>query len=278
MDRLAQIQRAEHFRALHDRRQVLLLPNAWDAGSARAFAHLGFGSIATTSAGVAWSLGYPDGEQAPLHEVIAAIGRMVRVTSVPVSVDFEAGYGDSPEAVATNVRAVIDAGAAGINLEDGIHHQSLREIDDAVRRIAAARQAAREVGVPIVINARVDTWIVGSEATTSERIRETLRRARAYLEAGADCIYPIALADPEVIARLCAGIRGPVNIGAHAGLPNLAELGRLGVARVSTATRLATVALSNACAAAEKLLRTGDFDGLDAALGYESIQRLFVAP
>ena len=254
------------------------MPNAWDAGSARAFAHLGFGSIATTSAGVAWSLGYPDGEQAPLHEVIAAIGRMVRVTSVPVSVDFEAGYGDSPEAVATNVRAVIDAGAAGINLEDGIHHQSLREIDDAVRRIAAARQAAREVGVPIVINARVDTWIVGSEATTSERSRETMRRASAYLEAGADCIYPIGLANPGVIARLCAGIQGPVNIGAHAGLPNLAELGRLGVARVSTATRLATVALSSACAAAEKLLRTGNFDSLDAALSYESIQRLFVAP
>jgi len=278
MDRRTQIQRAERFRALHDPGRMLLLPNAWDAGSARVFAHLGFDAIATTSAGVAWSLGYPDGEQAPLDGVIAAIRRMVRVTSLPVSVDFEAGYGASPEVVAANVRAVIDAGAAGINLEDGVRHESLRDVDDAVRRIAAARQVARDLGVPIVINARVDTWIVGSDASTGERIKETLLRARAYLEAGADCIYPIALTSPEVIARLCAEIKAPVNIGARPGLPNLAELARLGVARVSTATRLATVAFSGAYEAAETLRRTGSFDGLDAALSYESMQRLFVTP
>jgi len=257
---------------------VLLLPNAWDAGSARVFASLGFDAIATTSGGVAWSLGYPDGEQVPLDEVIAAIRRMVRVTSLPVSVDFEGGYGASPEAVAANVRMVIDAGVAGINLEDGIRHERLRDIDDAARRIAAARKAAREAGVPIVINARVDTWIVGGDAGETELIGETLRRARAYLEAGADCIYPIALARPEVIARLCAAIEAPINIGVRVGLPDLAELGYLGVARVSTATRLATVALSAAHEAAERLQSSGRFDGLDAALGYESMQRLFVDP
>lgn len=254
------------------------MPNAWDAGSARVFASLGFDAIATTSGGVAWSLGYPDGEQVPLDEVIAAIRRMVRVTSLPVSVDFEGGYGASPEAVAANVRMVIDAGVAGINLEDGIRHERLRDIDDAARRIAAARKAAREAGVPIVINARVDTWIVGGDAGETELIGETLRRARAYLEAGADCIYPIALARPEVIARLCAAIEAPINIGVRVGLPDLAELGYLGVARVSTATRLATVALSAAHEAAERLQSSGRFDGLDAALGYESMQRLFVDP
>ena len=278
MDRRAQIQRARRFRALHDRSRVLLLPNACDAGSARVFASLGFDAIATTSGGVAWSLGYPDGEQVPLDEVIAAIRRMVRVTSLPVSVDFEGGYGASPEAVAANVRMVIDAGVAGINLEDGIRHERLRDIDDAARRIAAARKAAREAGVPIVINARVDTWIVGGDAGETELIGETLRRARAYLEAGADCIYPIALARPEVIARLCAAIEAPINIGVRVGLPDLAELGYLGVARVSTATRLATVALSAAHEAAERLQSSGRFDGLDAALGYESMQRLFVDP
>ena len=278
MDRRAQIQRARRFRALHDRSRVLLLPNAWDAGSARVFASLGFDAIATTSGGVAWSLGYPDGEQVPLDEVIAAIRRVVRVTSLPVSVDFEGGYGASPEAVAANVRMVIDAGVAGINLEDGIRHERLRDIDDAARRIAAARKAAREAGVPIVINARVDTWIVGGDAGETELIGETLRRARAYLEAGADCIYPIALARPEVIARLCAAIEAPINIGVRVGLPDLAELGYLGVARVSTATRLATVALSAAHEAAERLQSSGRFDGLDAALGYESMQRLFVDP
>lgn len=165
MDRQAQIQRAQRFRALHDGSRVLLLPNAWDAGSARVFASLGFDAIATTSGGVAWSLGYADGEQVPLDEVIAATRRMVRATSLPVSVDFEAGYGASPDEVFANVRRVIDAGVAGINLEDGIGHEKLRDIDDAARRIAAARKAASEAGVPIVINARVDTWIVGSDAS-----------------------------------------------------------------------------------------------------------------
>ena len=278
MDRQVQIQRAQHFRALHDRSRVLLLPNAWDAGSAQVFASLGFDAVATTSGGVAWSLGYADGEQAPLDEVIAAIRRMVRVTALPVSVDFEAGYGASPEAVATNVRRVIDAGVAGINLEDGIRHERLRDIDDAARRIAAARKAARETEVPIVINARVDTWIVGGDASETDRIEETLRRAHAYLEAGADCIYPIVLAKPEVIARLCAAIEAPVNIGVRAGLPDLAELGRLGVARVSTATRLATVALSAAYEVAQRLQSSGHFDGLAAALDYESIQHLFMKP
>ncbi len=278
MDTLTQERRAERFRSLHDRSRVLLLPNAWDAGSAAIFAGLGFDAIATTSGGVAWSLGYPDGEQAPLGEVLAAIRRMARVTSLPLSVDFEAGYSDSPEAVAASVRAVIEAGAAGINLEDGIRHQSLRAMDDAARRIAAARQAAREAGVPIVINARVDSWIVGGESSTEERVEETLRRARAYLDAGADCIYPIALANPGVIARLCAAIPGPVNIGARAGLPDLAGLGRLGVARVSTATRLSTIAFASAREAAERLRRTGSFEGLDAALDYGSLQRLFAAP
>jgi 2-methylisocitrate lyase-like PEP mutase family enzyme len=275
MDRREQVERARRFRALHDRRHVLLLPNAWDAASARAFADLGFEAIATTSGGMAWSLGYADGERAPLDEVVDAVRRIVRVTPVPVSVDFEAGYGASPEAVAASVRAMIDAGAVGINLEDGIRHEVLRDIDDAARRIAAAREAAREAAVPIVINARVDTWIVGGDAADAERIDETLRRARAYLAAGADCIYPIALARPDVLARLCADIDAPVNIGARADLPDLAELGRLGVARVSTATRLATLALSAARDAAQRLRQSGRFDSLDAAFGYADAQRLF---
>jgi 2-methylisocitrate lyase-like PEP mutase family enzyme len=278
VDNQAQIRRTQCFRALHDRRQVFLLPNAWDAGSARAFASLGFEAIATTSAGVAWSLGYPDGEQVPWDEVIASIRRMVGVVSVPLSADIEGGYGDSPEAVAARVRSVIDAGVAGINLEDGVRHQRMRDMDDAARRIAAARQAACDAGVPIVINARVDTWIVGGGSATSERIDDTIRRAHAYLAAGADCIFPIGVADPGVIATLCAAIKAPVNIGVRAGLPNLAELGRLGVARVSTATRLAIIALAGARAAAEKLRRTGSFDDLDATLDYERIQQLFVSP
>ncbi|HOW48605.1 MAG TPA: isocitrate lyase/phosphoenolpyruvate mutase family protein [Rubrivivax sp.] len=277
MDRQAQVQQAERFRALHDRSRLLLLPNAWDAGSARVFADLGFDAIATTSGGVAWSLGHADGETAPLAEVIDAIRRIVRVTPLPVSADFEGGYGDTPAAVAANVRAVISAGVAGINLEDGIRHDTLRAVGEAADRIAAARAAAREAGVPIVINARIDAWIIGGGASETERIDEALRRAQAYLAAGADCIYPIALARPDTIAELCTAIPAPVNIGARPGLPDLAALAALGVARVSTATRLAAVALSAARTAAQQLRDSGRFDALDSPFGYPQLQRLFGA-
>lgn len=275
MDKHIQIQRAQRFRALHDRRRVLLLPNAWDAGSARIFAGLGFDAVATTSAGVAWALGYPDGEGTPLDEVLAVVERIVRVTPLPVTVDFEAGYGDSPEAVAANVHRLIETGAVGINLEDGVRHEYLRDIDDAARRVAAARQAANEAGVPIVINARVDNWMVGGDEDEDTRVAEALRRARAYLEAGADCIYPIGVSNPELIGRLCAAIDAPVNVGVRPGLPDMAELGRLGVARVSAATRLATVAFSAAYDAAKRMRDSGRFDGLDSSLAYGDIQRLF---
>lgn len=182
--------------------------------------------------------------------------------------------------MADRVRAVIDAGVAGINIEDGIQHETLRSIDDAASRIAAARRAASDAGVPIVINARVDTWIVHPRTPTAQHIEEALRRAQAYLEAGADCIYPIALADPEVIAVLCTEIPAPVNIGARAGMPDLAALGRLGVARVSTATRLATLALAHVHRAAQTLLRSGSFEALDAAMNYDALQQMFssIAP
>jgi 2-methylisocitrate lyase-like PEP mutase family enzyme len=278
MDQQAQIERAAYFRTLHDRRQVLLLPNAWDAASACVFADLGFAAIATTSGGVAWSLGYPDGEQAPWAEVVAATRRIVRATALPVSADIEAGYGQTPAAVGASVRALIDAGVAGINLEDGVQHRSLRDVEDAARRIAAARTAAQAAGVPIVINARVDVWIVDRDANPAARLADAVHRARAYLAAGADCVYPLGLTDRDTIAALIAAIDAPVNVGAFPGLPDLAELGRLGVARVSTATRLATLALSAAREAARALRSSGRFDALDAPLGYLDMQRLFPQP
>lgn len=275
MDRQRQVRLAERFRALHDRRQVLLLPNAWDAGSARVFDRLGFAAIATTSGGMAWSLGHADGERMPLAEVVEAARRIVRATTRPVSVDFEAGYGDTPAEVAASVRAIVDAGVAGINLEDGIAPARLRTPDEAARRIAAAREAAGAAGVPVFINARVDCWLVETAASAADRRAETIRRARAYLAAGADGIYPIGVAGRDDIAALVQAIDAPVNVGARPGLPDLAELGRLGVARVSTATRLAALALSSVRAAATALRERGDFDVLDAPFGYDDAQRLF---
>lgn len=275
MDRSDLAECARRFRALHDRTRVLLVPNAWDAGSARVLESLGFPAIATTSGGMAWSLGWPDGERAPLDELVAATARLVRAVAVPVSADIESGYGATPDAVGANVRRFIDAGVVGINLEDGIAHASLRDSDDAAARIGAARRAADAAGIDLFINARIDTWIMGLGGSEKDRIAETVRRAAAYLEAGADGIYPIGVAMPESIQALCRSIDAPVNIGARPGLPPLGELARLGVTRVTTATRLATLALGAVRNATAALQADGGFDILEARFGYADAQRLF---
>jgi len=276
MDLEVQIQKARALRKMHDRSDILVLPNAWDAVTARLFARLGFAAIATTSGGVAWSLGYPDGEQAPLGEVVTASGRIARAVDLPVTVDMEAGYGTTPEAVADSVRAVIDAGGVGINLEDGLHAPAaLRKLDAAVERVRAAVDAAAMAGVPIVINARTDTYLLKYGASDSERFEETVRRAKAYLAAGADCIYPIGLGDAETLAALVKTLDAPINVAARPGVPGVTELARLGVARVSTATRFATLALSAVESAARELRASGRFECLDAELTHPDVQRLF---
>lgn len=275
MNQITAMDRANKLRALHDRKHVLLLPNAWDAGSAAMLAGLGFPAIATTSGGVAWSLGYADGEQLPFAEVLGAIQRIVRVAPVPVTVDFEGGYGDTAEAVAARVREAIDAGASGLNIEDGIHHHSLRPVDEAAARVAAARKAAAEAKVPIFLNARVDAFMVAGHGSVSGLIEETVRRAQAYLAAGADGIYPMGVADPEVLRTLCSRINAPINVMAREGLPDLDALGKLGVARVTTATHLATIAYSAARDVAAKLKDSRRFDGLAAHLNYGLLQKLF---
>lgn len=273
MDR--QVDKAHAFRRMHGRDAILLLPNAWDAGSARLFAQRGFAAIATTSAGMAWSLGYADGEHAPLAEVLAAIARITRVVELPVTADIETGYGETPEAVAASVRAVIAAGAVGINLEDGRPgHGPLRPVEEAAARIRAARAAADAAGVPIVINARVDHWMQ-HVTDPAAPLADAVRRAQAYLAAGADGIYPIGLADRATLAALVRAVDAPVNVAAGPGMPDLVELAQLGVARVSTATRFATLALAAVDRAAAALLESGRFDGLAAGFTYADAQRLF---
>lgn len=277
MDIAQQIDRARTLRRMHDGPQPLLLPNAWDAGSARLFERRGFAAVATTSGGMAWSLGYQDGEQMPLDEVLAVVARMTRACGVPVTVDFEGGYGATPRDVATSVRAVIEAGAVGVNLEDGMPgHGPLRPIDEAAARIAAARDAATASGVPLVINARVDLWLHDVPAAAApDRMDEALRRARAYLAAGADCIYPIGLHDRAELAGLVRALGAPINVGAAPGVPSLAELARIGVSRVSTATRLAALALGAVDRAIGELRSSGRFDALACDFGYADAQQVF---
>lgn len=276
MNRLVQVERAHAFRAMHDRSRVLLLPNAWDAGSARLLSRRGFAAIATTSGGMAWSLGYADGECAPLDEVVAAVGRITRVVDGPVTVDLESGYGPTPEHVAVAVGAVIGAGAAGINLEDGMPgHGPLRRVEEAAERIRAAREAAGVAGVPIVINARVDNWMQHDDIDAQARFADAVVRGKAYIAAGADCIFPIGLTDSATLTSLVEALDAPVNVAAGPATPGLAELSRLGVARVSTATRLATLALGAMEQAALAMREQGCFDGLAAHFTYGDAQALF---
>jgi 2-methylisocitrate lyase-like PEP mutase family enzyme len=276
MNQAEQAQQAELFRNKHAGPRLLLLPNAWDAMSARAFVAAGFDAIATTSGGVAWSLGYADGEQAPWNEVVAATARIVRVAQVPVTADIEAGYGETPDAVMRSVTEIIEAGAVGVNLEDGTSHGPIpiRGPENAADRLRAAREAAKAAAVPIVINGRTDLYLrnIGDEAS---RFDETVERGRAYLAAGADCVYPIGLRDPATIGRLVKALGAPININVRAGSPSVAELEALGVARASTASQLALMAMSMTRQVADELRATGRFDTLAPAMAQADAQHLF---
>ena len=266
---------AETFRNMHRGPRLLLLPNAWDAMSARIFEAAGFEAIGTTSGGLAWTLGFPDGEKAPWNEVVAATQRITRTVRVPVTADIEGGYGETPGEVARSVADIIRAGAAGINLEDGTHAQvPIRSIEDAAARIRAAREAATQEGVPLVINARIDLYLkhIGDDET---RFVETVRRSKAYLAAGADCIFPFGLTDLKVIADLVTALKAPVNIVGRAGMPDVSQLQRLGVARVSTASGPSLVAMSVTRQIAAELRAKGQLNVLESPMKRADAQQLF---
>lgn len=274
--------RAEALRALHRGPELLLLPNAWDAMSARVFAAAGFPAVATTSAGMAWALGYPDGEVAPWDELVAATARVARAARVPVTADIEAGYGATPDRLTASVIDIIRAGAVGINLEDGQPRAGFvpRPLDEAVARIDAARAAGAREGVPLVINARTDLYLTAAAGATAamteaDRFAETVSRGRAYVAAGADCVYPIGMSDPQTIAAYVAALGAPVNIMAHARMPDAATLQSLGVRRVSIASGGALAALATTRHLAAALREGGRFDVLASGISYPEAQRLF---
>jgi 2-methylisocitrate lyase-like PEP mutase family enzyme len=230
---VTQREKAELLRALHGGRDVLVLANAWDVASARAFARLrGCRAIATTSGGVAAAFGCPDGEQIPAREMLAAVERIARAVELPVTADLEAGYGDA----AATTTAAIDAGAVGMNLEDGAG-----PVQEHVERIRAARAAGDRAGVPLVLNARVDVYLRGTRV-----FGDAVARANAYLGAGADCVFVIGVTDGPTIARLAKAVDGPLNVLATGETPPVAELARLGVRRVSVGSGLFRAGLAAA--------------------------------
>ena len=227
--------KAETLRALHAGPDMLVLPNIWDAGGARVVAEAGFPAIATTSAGVANSLGYEDHQKAPASEMLAAAGRVVRTVEVPVTVDFEAGYGMDPEEI---VQSLLKVGAVGLNFEDTDHGTGgLTDIQVQNEWIAALKRAGHAAGVDLVVNARVDVFIQG-QGTFEEQVEEGLRRALSYREAGADCIYPILLGEEAAISKFVSAVE-VINVNVRLDGPlSLRRARELGIRRVSYAVGL----------------------------------------
>jgi len=267
---------AAQLRSMH-RGDMLVLPNAWDALSARIFQEAGCRAVATTSAGVSWSLGYPDGERVPWQEFAGATRRMARVVSVPLTVDFEGGFSRTDTELAERVREIIGAGASGINLEDSSERQkhSLMPTDVAAKRIAVARDSAEREGVPIVINGRTDAYLQAAFGGHPVSFPDVLQRCRAYLGAGADCVYPIGLADVSVIAQLVKELAAPVNIMGRPGSPTLQELRALGVARVSAATSFTLQVAGVLLDSIVKVKETGSFEHCASPFSYPRMQALF---
>lgn len=234
MDINAQARKAEELRKLHGGPKVLVLPNAWDVASARVLEELGFPAIATTSAGVAFALGYPDGQHVSRDEMLEVVARVTRAVRVPVTADMEAGYGTTAKDMAETAKAIVAAGAVGLNLEDVTGNTESSQVDTALQaeKIRAIRETSAALGVSLVINARTDVYLmpIGPESTRFER---TVERLRAYRAAGADCLFAPGLTDRGLIEKLVEAVATPVNILVTAGCPSIPELEKLGVRRAS---------------------------------------------
>ena len=262
--------RAAELLALHQADEPLVLPNAWDPASAAVIASAGARAIATSSAGVAWALGYADGEEIERDEMIEAVSRIVGVVDVPVTADLERGYG----AVGATVSAALAIGAVGANIEDSTARRELVPLDTQVTQLRAGREAAAAAGVPsFVLNARTDVFLreIGEPAG---RLDETKRRAEAYAAAGASCLFVPGLLDLEALEKLAASSPIPIGVLARPGGPAVAELAAAGVRRISLGPALSEAVYGLARRAAAVVLEAGTYESLGGAIGFPELQAL----
>ncbi len=277
VDVSAQADKARRFQAMHLGPDILVIMNAWDAGSARVFEAAGARAVGTGSAGVAFSHGYPDDERIPRDVMLRAIEEMVQAVDVPLTADILAGMGSSIEAVVATVQEVIALGAVGVNIEDSSDTDGphLLDVEYQVEKIRAVCDAVRSGPVPIVVNARSDSYWrkLGNDA---ERLRTTIARANRYREAGASCLFVPGPTDRETLRTLVAEIDGPLNILAVPGCPPLAELQALGVRRVSEGSGPMRASLMLARRIARELIETGTYTRFHGdAIGYDEANALF---
>src|ERR1700722_3812073 len=272
----SQKQKAEDFRRMHQAPPILVLPNAWDVASARIFESVGARAIATSSAGVAFALGYPDGQRVSRRLMIESIARIVANVDLPVTADVEAGYGPGVADATDTAQAVIDCGAVGLNFEDATNDPAhpLFPVDTQRKRLEAVRNAAERAGILLVINARTDVYL-GEVGEASTRFAEAVRRVNAYRQSGADCLFIPGVTDADTIQRLAGEVTGPVNILVGPGAPPIPELESMGVRRVSVGSQIMRATLATAREAARELLEKGTYRGfLDRTIPYDELNSL----
>ncbi len=266
----ARTETAAIFHRLHDGPDPLLLTNAWDAGSARLMESLGAKAVATTSAGVAWTHGYPDGDALPVRLLVSTVATISRAIRVPLTVDVEGGYTDDPAAVEETVAKLVESGAVGINIEDGTSAPDLLGA-----KIDRAKRAGQHFGVDLFVNARTDVYLRGL-APEGARVAETLSRAKLYGDAGASGIFVPGVIDPAEIRAIAEGTELPLNVMAYPGLPPAVELARLGVRRLSAGSGISQAVWGRAAALAADFLKHGRSEPLgEGAMSYAAINALF---
>ncbi|MEE1740771.1 isocitrate lyase/phosphoenolpyruvate mutase family protein [Streptomyces sp. BE147] len=263
---------ARRLRSLHVPGRPLVLPNAWDVASARLVEAAGAAAVATTSAGVAWSLGAADGDRLDRDAALGLISRIAAAVDVPVTADIESGFARTPAELADTIAGVLDAGAAGVNLEDSLRTgpHLLRHPSEQAERIAAARSAADAAGVPLFLNARIDTHRLRA-AQPDSWLRETLDRARVYVEAGADGVFVLGAFDEETVSALAEGVPAPLNLLTGPGALPVPALAKLGVARVSAGSAIAEAAYAVVSRSARELLTSGTSTAFADGLPYETV-------
>jgi 2-methylisocitrate lyase-like PEP mutase family enzyme len=261
MAKAGQAAKAERFRALHHDPKLLVLPNIWDPFGARLLVAQGYPAVATASSAIAWSLGYDDGQLITFEMMLDVIRRIADSVDVPVTADIERGYAESPDDVAENVLRVIDAGAVGINFEDGKYEGGpLCDIELQCRRIRAMRAVADVERLPLVINARIDVYLGGFDGSASDKLAETIKRGQAYIDAGADCLFPIMLTDGDSLAKLREETGAFINVYATADTPPMQELEKIGISRLSLGTGLFKAGATAMRAVARELMGYGPYD------------------
>jgi 2-methylisocitrate lyase-like PEP mutase family enzyme len=278
MSRL-QKEKAIQFRQFHQGPPTLVLPNAWDTASAYLFERVGFRAIATTSSGVAAALGYADGQisRAMMLEVIE---RMTRVVECPLTVDIEAGHENTVDEALQTIQAVITAGAVGINIEDSTHQAEgvLVDVPFQVELIKALKELALSMDIPFVVNARTDVYLLPTDDDFN-RFDQAVQRANAYRQAGADCLFVIGVRDADIIRKLVQAIKGPLNILATRTTPSIAELARLGVARVSFGSLMMRAVLGRLRHLCQELLEQETYTSMsDGAMPEAEFRSLFTTP